>query len=149
MAVLSGNQLFPIGREGFLQGTFTWDSDTWNICLNDDTDDTPMDTDDFLDDFVAAAIVDSATETSNEIGSPTSTDNVGTADGNDVTMTAVSNAEAVERLIIYREIGGSQATPADDELLVHIDSATGLPITPNTGDITVQWDSGTDKIFTL
>ena len=30
-----------------------------------------------------------------------------------------------------------------------IDTATGLPVTPNGGDITVSWDNGTNKIFKL
>lgn len=33
--------------------------------------------------------------------------------------------------------------------LVWIDSATGLPITPNGGNIIVTWDTGVNKIFRL
>jgi hypothetical protein len=31
----------------------------------------------------------------------------------------------------------------------YIDAATGLPLTPNGGDVTIQWDNGANKIFKL
>jgi hypothetical protein len=34
-------------------------------------------------------------------------------------------------------------------LIAYIDSATGLPILPNGGDITVVFSSGASKIFAL
>jgi ApbE superfamily uncharacterized protein (UPF0280 family) len=34
-------------------------------------------------------------------------------------------------------------------LLVNIDTAAGLPVTPNGGDVTVTWDNGSNKIFVL
>lgn len=39
--------------------------------------------------------------------------------------------------------------PADCIPVVWIDSATGLPITPNGGNIIVTWDTGVNKIFRL
>ena len=51
---------------------------------------------------------------------------------------------------------GSQslALPADvaasaQRLIAYIDTGTNLPITPNGGDVTVAWDSGANRIFTL
>ena len=35
------------------------------------------------------------------------------------------------------------------DLVAYIDGATGLPVTPNTGDIGIAWDSGANKIFKL
>lgn len=37
----------------------------------------------------------------------------------------------------------------ESPLIAFIDTATGLPVTPNGGDITVAWDSGANKIFKL
>ncbi|GAI46620.1 unnamed protein product, partial [marine sediment metagenome] len=34
-------------------------------------------------------------------------------------------------------------------LIALIDTATGLPVTPNDGDITIAWDNGANKIFKL
>lgn len=146
----SGDVIYPLSREFFLQGEFTWDTDTWNVFLHTDfgVDDTPDDGDDFKDDVIVGAIVEATTEANNEIGTPSSALNKGTADGLPVTLDLVTG-NLCDGLIIYREVGGSQATPATDNLLVFIEAATGLPILPNGGDITITWDTGTDKIFTL
>ena len=45
--------------------------------------------------------------------------------------------------MIYVDTG----TEATSPLIAYIDTATGLPITPNGGDIIVTWDNGTNKIF--
>ena len=66
----------------------------------------------------------------------------GAADANDVTFAAVAGA-SIEAIIIYVDSG----TEATSPLIAYIDTATGLPITPNGGDIIVTWDNGTNKIF--
>ena len=68
----------------------------------------------------------------------------GVADAADVTFTAVTGS-AVGAVVLYRDT----ANKATDELIAYIDSATGLPVTPNGGDITVEWDDGINKIFAL
>ena len=61
----------------------------------------------------------------------------GLFDGDDVTFTAVSGA-TVEALIIYIDTGSS----ATSRLVAYIDtSVTGLPVTPNGGDIVVTWNA--------
>jgi len=50
--------------------------------------------------------------------------------------------------------GGALETVAftysmESPLLAFLDSVTGLPVTPNGGDITVAWDNGANKIFKL
>jgi hypothetical protein len=67
----------------------------------------------------------------------------GVFDGDNVTYTAVSGA-TVEALVIYIDTGN----PATSRLVAYIDTGqTGLPVTPNGGDITVTWDAA--GIFTL
>ena len=56
-------------------------------------------------------------------------------------MTGVS----VEALVIYQDSGVS----ATSRLIAYIDTATGLPVTPNGGNITVTWDNGANRIFKL
>jgi len=68
----------------------------------------------------------------------------GAADAADVTFTSVSGP-SIEAIILYRDTG----TEATSPLIAYIDTATGLPITPNGGDIIVTWDNGTNKIFKL
>lgn len=60
---------------------------------------------------------------------------VGTFDAGDVTYTSVSG-DAADFLTLYK----FDATPANAPLIVTWDSATtGLPVTPNGGNITVTW----------
>jgi hypothetical protein len=72
------------------------------------------------------------------------TKTLGVADADDFAFTAVSGAVS-EELVINRD-SGAEATST---LIANIDTATGLPITPNGGDIDVVWDSGANRIFKL
>jgi hypothetical protein len=68
----------------------------------------------------------------------------GTFDGANLTYTAVSG-DVCEALIIHRQNAGANTTW---RLVVYLDtSVTGLPVTPNGGDITVTWNAS--GIFTL
>lgn len=74
--------------------------------------------------------------TDQEITSPTLTN--GTIDGGDVTFSAVSGA-SVEALVLYRKNAGANTTW---RLVAYIDtSQTGLPVTPNGGNITITWNA--------
>lgn len=68
----------------------------------------------------------------------------GAADAADVTFTSVTGA-SIEAIVIYKDTSSEATSP----LIAYIDTATGLPITPNGGDIIVTWDNGTNKIFKL
>lgn len=62
----------------------------------------------------------------------------GLFDGDNLTYTAVAGA-TVEALIIYRKNAGANTTW---KLVCFLDtSVTGLPVTPNGGDITVTWNA--------
>jgi hypothetical protein len=66
-----------------------------------------------------------------------------TFDGDNVTYTSVSGA-TVEAIVIYKDTGTAGTSP----LIAYLDtSVTGLPVTPNGGNITVTWDAA--GIFTL
>lgn len=80
--------------------------------------------------------------TDQRIASPTVT--TGTFDGSDLTFSAVTGA-SVEALVIYRHNAGANTTW---RLVAYLDtSVTGLPVTPNGGDITVTWNAS--GIFTI
>lgn len=70
------------------------------------------------------------------------TDGVFNADN--VTFPDVTGNQS-EAIVIYLETGLEETSL----LVAYIDTATGLPITPNGGDIVIQWDDGTNKIFKL
>ena len=81
--------------------------------------------------------------TDQEIGATKSYTN-GTFDGGDVTFSAVTGS-TVEALVLYRKNAGANTTW---RLIAYIDTGvTGLPVTPNGGDITVTWNAS--GIFTL
>lgn len=60
----------------------------------------------------------------------------GLLDGGDLTFPSVTGASA-EAIVIYRKNSGANTTW---RLVVYIDSATGLPVTPNSGNINVAWN---------
>jgi hypothetical protein len=76
----------------------------------------------------------------------------GVCDANDVTWSAVTGAHC-EAIIIWKDggDGGTTAAGTVSFLLAYIDTVTsGLPVTPNGGDITVQWlNGGTPQIGTI
>lgn len=67
----------------------------------------------------------------------------GVFDGGDVTFTAVSG-NTVEALVIYIDTGSA----ATSRLVAYLDTGvTGLPVTPNGGDIGITWNAS--GIFAL
>lgn len=77
-----------------------------------------------------------------ELGTKTYTN--GVLDAADSTFTAVTGATA-EAIVLYRKNAGANTTW---RLVAYIDSGfTGLPVTPNGGDIVVQWNAS--GIFAL
>ena len=133
------NVLYNSGRQKFLEGSISWSSDNIKAILVDTGVYTFSTAHDFLDDITGGSII----ATSGNFASKTTTD--GIADAADVTFTAVSTPTSVEALVIYKDSGSAATSP----LIAYIDTATGLPVTPNGGDITVAWDNSTNKIFKL
>lgn len=114
------------------------DADTIKVVLVDHGTDTPVPaTDDFLDDILAGARIATGT-----LAGKTVTGRV--FDASDLTFVAVTGA-SVESIVIYKDSG----VESTSRLIAFYDVATNLPVTPNGGDITIQWDNGTNKIFKL
>lgn len=125
------NAIYPKYKEALLDGST-------NIDVNDGT--------------VKVALVDTGTYTystahdfyddvSGVVGTPQAIANTtvtnGLFDGDNVTFTAVSGS-SVEALIIYIDTGSSSTS----RLVAYIDTGvTGLPVTPNGGDISVSWNA--------
>lgn len=133
------NALYDLGREGFLAGDIDFDANDIRIILIDEADDTiDLAADDNLDDRASAARV----ATSTALASKTTT--AGVADAADKTFSAVTG-DVSESIDMYKHTGAESTS----RLICNIDTATGLPVTPNGGDITVTWDNGSNKIFKL
>lgn len=133
------NAMYTLGREHFLKGDISWNSNNIKANLLAGASYTPnLATDEHLSDIPGGAIV----ATSANLASKTTTG--GTANAANITFTAVSGAQ-ITYVGVYQDTG----TPSTSDLIILIDTATNLPLTPNGGDITVQWDTGANKIFTL
>ncbi|ATN93996.1 hypothetical protein J4U01_gp033 [Mycobacterium phage Kumao] len=133
------NGLYDKAREKFLTGDIDWIDDNIKAYLID-TDEYSVDlaTDEFLDDIPEDAIV----ATSSNLTSKTATD--GVADAENVVFSTVTGAQS-EAVVLAKDTGVASTSP----LIAYISNATGLPVTPNGGDITVVWDNGSNKIFKL
>lgn len=118
------NTLYDSARQGFLEAQVNWLTDTMKVLLVDSGAYTPnVSTHQFLADIpISSRIAGPVTLTSK-------TTTGGAADAADVTFTSVSGA-SIEMIVIYKDTG----TEATSPLLAMIDTATGLPITPNGGD---------------
>lgn len=71
------------------------------------------------------------------------TDGVATADNG--TWSSVGGTDDGAYIVVYEDTGSD----ATSRLLAYVDTAVGLPITPNGGDIQIAWDVGPNKIFHL
>lgn len=130
------NAVYPKWKEAVIQASSNSSlAGTVKVGLFDTGTYTYSATHDFLDDLSGGVGTDQT------IGSATFTN--GTFDAADATFTSVSGA-SVEALILYISTG----TPSTSRLVLYLDtSQTGLPVTPNGGNITVTWNAS--GIFTI
>ena len=131
------NTLYDFCRQRFLEAQINWMTDTIKVILVNTGAYTPQTSvHQYLSDIpTSARIAGPVTLTSKATTG-------GAADAADVTFTSVTGT-SIESIIIYADTGVEATSP----LIAYIDTATGLPITPNGGDIIVTWDNGTNKIF--
>lgn len=134
------NSLYDKGREGFLDGSIDWDTNNIKVVLVDAADYPLFNL--ATDTYLSAIPVAGRVATSPNLAGKTVA--AGVADANDITFTAVTG-DPSEYLVIYQDTG----VEGTSRLIAFIDTATGLPVTPNGGDINVQWDNGANKIFKL
>ena len=77
--------------------------------------------------------------TDQRISTPTVAAGTGLFDGDDLTYTAVVAGASIEALVVYRKNSGANTTW---KLVFFEDtSVTGLPVTPNGGNITITWNA--------
>jgi hypothetical protein len=133
------NALYTKAKQSLLDGSIDLDNDTIKAVFVDGADYNPnLATHQYLSDIPSAARV----ATSGVLQNKTVTD--GVFDADDITLTSVSG-DQFEYIVLYKDTG----VDSTSRLLLLIDTATGLPCTPNGSDITIQWSSDADKIFRL
>jgi hypothetical protein len=114
-------------------------TDNIKFILYDETDDALDLTNQDIDDILAAGIV----ATSANVTTPTvGTAGVGAFDHANETFTAQAG-DQFESLTYYKDSGVTTTSP----LICNIDSATGLPMTPNSGDIV--WAPAAGGVFQI
>ena len=133
------NTLYDKGRQRFLEAQINWGTDTIKCILVDTAAYTAnFATHEFFSDISGSAII------AGPVTLTSKTTTGGAADAADCTFPSVSGA-SIEAIILYKDTGTAGTSP----LIAYIDTATGLPITPNGGDIIVTWDNGPNRIFKL
>src|ERR1700759_2514820 len=134
------NALYDTGRAAFLTAGVNWSSDNIKAVLVKTTSGYTVNL--ASDQFLSTIVSGNRIATSANLASKTAT--AGVADAADVTFSAVTGS-AAGAVVLYKDTG----TDTTSQLIAYIDTATGLPVTPNGGDITVSWDNGANKIFKL
>jgi hypothetical protein len=123
------NALYDKGREGFLDGSIDFDTDTIKIALVLSTYTVNLATHQFVTDLGANILIRSSALTSKTVAA-------GVADAADVLFALLAGA-AFRYIVIYKDTGSD----ATSRLIAYLDTATGLPTTPNGADLTVVWDN--------
>lgn len=129
--------LFDGGREGILDGSISVSSNTIKAMLVTSGYTVNLGTHRNVSD-VGANIVARSTALLSK------TETAGVFDAADITLPAVTGSAAAY-IVVYADSG----TDSTSRLIAYIDTATGLPVTPNGGDISITWDNGTNRIFRL
>jgi len=102
----------------------------------DHADDTPAVADDFIDDILSAARVPAIASCPALASKTNGTVAVGTFDAADTVFTSLTGDQS-ESLILFEDSG----VESTSDLISRWDTATGLPLTPSGGNVTVAWNA--------
>lgn len=140
------NALYGLARQSFLSQSpaLDWDTDNIKVLLVKTSGGyaVAIDTDQYVGNGTTPIATANQTARSGNLSGKTVT--LGVADASGTTFSAVSGS-ASGALVIFKDSGADSSSP----LVAYIDTATGLPVTPNGGDINVSWNTGANKIFKL
>ncbi|WP_203310510.1 hypothetical protein [Sphingomonas beigongshangi] len=136
------NKLYPKYKQALLTAGVNLVTGTVKAQLVDTSAYTYSDTHQFLSDVPAAARYGTAATLANK------TVVNGVFDADDALFTSVpagstGTTDKEEAIVLYLDTG----TAGTSQLIYYIDSATGLPVTPNGGNIVASWDA--NGIFAL
>ena len=132
------NTLYTKAKEKILSGEIDFVTDTIKVSLVKNTYPQNVSTDEFYTDISAYVIGTPQTLAAKSVA-------LGVFDAGDITNTAVTAGDTLEGVVIYKDTG----VAGTSALIAYIDTITGFPLATNGGDITIQWDNGSYKIFSL
>lgn len=142
------NAMYDLGRQGFAEADLDWTTAVFKLYLIDSADYTVnLGTHQFVSDIAAAA----REELSGAIGGKTAT--AGVLDGNDLTPAfAAAAGDPCEAIVIAQTSavgGGADVAVTAQRLMGYVDTATGLPVILNGGDVNVAFDNGANRIVKI
>lgn len=130
--------MYDKARQAFAEGDLDFTGQTFKVSLIDTADYTVnLSTHDFMDDVPSGAIVATAT-----LSNKSATN--GVLDADDVTFSSVTG-DSSEAVLLWMDTG----TTATSRPVAYWDAGTGLPVTPNGGNINLAFDSGANKILKI
>jgi hypothetical protein len=132
------NALYVKGKEKILSGAINMPADTLKVILVKNNYPQNLATDEFLTDVSAYRLNADQLLGAKSVAA-------GVFDAGDSTYSAVAAGDTSEGVVIYKDTG----VPGTSPLIAYIDTITGFPLVTNGGDITIQWDNGAFKIFSL
>jgi hypothetical protein len=129
---------YNLGLKAFLDGTIVMGTDTIKVRLSRSGTYVFSQTHQFASSLAAAIGTDVTlgTKATNGGGGL----DPGCFDAADATFTAVAAGAAIDSLEIYKDTGVAGTSP----LIAYID---GFTVTPNGGDITIQWANAAPWVF--
>jgi hypothetical protein len=134
--------LYDKGRERFLgpaSGQINWINDTIKAVLVSSSYAPNLTT----HEFASSIQTHTGSVTPQTLATKTATN--GVADADDVTFTTLAVDFVVDYVVLFKDSGAINTSP----LICAISGAIGIPLTGSGGDITVQWNNGSNKIFKL
>ena len=132
------NALYAKGKEKILSGAINFSADTIKVALVRNTYPQNLAADEFYTDISAYVV-----GTPQTLGTKTIT--AGVFDAADAVFSTVAAGDTLEGVVIYKDSGVAGTSP----LLVYVDTIIGFPLATNGGDITIAWDNGAYRIFSL
>lgn len=132
------NTLYTRGKEKLLSALINFPNDTINVALVSTAYTQNIATDEFFTSISAHVLGTPQTLINKTVTN-------GVFDASDVTFAAVTAGSTSEGVVIYKDTGVAGTSP----LIAYLDVITGFPLATNGGDITIQWDNGTFRIFSL
>ena len=132
------NALYAKGKEKILSAAINFNTDTIKAALVSTAYTLNLATDEFLSTVSANVLGTAQTLSGKSITG-------GAFDANDPTFPTVAAGATAKGVVIYKDTGTAATSP----LLVFIDTITGFPLATNGSDITIQFDNGPFKIYSL
>jgi hypothetical protein len=133
------NQLYGLARQAWALGQVNWNSNAIHGVFVDLADYTVSITgDEFLSDIPVSARVATFGPLTGKSAL------LGALDADDVTVNDVTG-DQFEAVVLNVSTGND----ATSRLLIFLDTADGLPVTPVGGPVDIRWDDGPNKIATL